>query len=184
MERFKFKNSELTNLLEIKIECEGIKLVSISASNADDVFREFTQEITTYMIPSPPADIDETMEFISQSRVGMKDCNDLVLAIKSHNDEFLGCVGFHGRGKCHTPELGIWLKKSAHGNGFGKAAVRGLLRWASENIEFEYVIYPVDRANIPSRKIPESMGGTIFKEVKVPTMSGGMLDEVVYRVLA
>ena len=48
--------------------------------------------------------------------------------------------------------------------------------------QFDYLIYPVDRANIPSRKIPESLGGIIFEEKKTKTMSGGVLDEVVYKI--
>jgi len=112
----------------------------------------------------------------------MKKQEELVLAIVSTDGEFLGCCGLHGREKWTTPELGIWLKKTAHGNRFGQSAIGLLVTWASENLNIDYFIYPVDRENVPSRKIPELLGGTIFKEVKVKTHSGAILDEVIYKI--
>jgi hypothetical protein len=47
---------------------------------------------------------------------------------------------------------------------------------------FDYLVYPVDRRNIPSRRIPESMGGEILEEKRVATMRGTELDEIVYRL--
>ena len=46
---------------------------------------------------------------------------------------------------------------------------------------FDYAIYPVDKANVASRKIPESLWGTVFAEKQVQTMSGDILDEVIYK---
>jgi hypothetical protein len=40
----------------------------------------------------------------------------------------------------------------------------------------------VDRNNIASRKIPESLGGEIVKKLKLETPSGKILDEVVYKI--
>ena len=61
-------------------------------------------------------------------------------------------------------------------------AIQTLTSWAVDTIDFDYAVYPVDRANIASRRIAEALGGTIFKERRVGTMSGGCLDEVVYRI--
>ena len=52
----------------------------------------------------------------------------------------------------------------------------------NENIDFDYAIYPVDKANIASRKIAESLGGMVIKERRVKTMRGSYLDEVVYKI--
>ncbi len=78
--------------------------------------------------------------------------------------------------------LGIWLKSGAHGNRYGREAINFLVQWTVENVDFDYLRYPVDRANIPSRKIAESLGGTVYEENRVETMSGGILDEVVYKI--
>ena len=96
--------------------------------------------------------------------------------------EFLGCCGLHGEGKIRTPELSIWLKKSAHGSGYGREAIQTLMNWSRNNIDFDYFIYPVDRKNIASSKIPESLGGEIMAELKVETPNGKILEEVVYKI--
>ena len=98
------------------------------------------------------------------------------------NHEFLGICGLHIRTTPATPELGIWLKKSAHGQKLGREAIHCLVDWAKTNLDAAFLIYPVDRQNIPSRKIPESLGGVIFREDKVKNMSGHILDEVIYRI--
>ena len=123
MNKFKFKNSIDLDLQNISINGNSVNLVSISDDYAEDIFQEFSDEITLYMIPSPAKEISETYEFISRSNEGMKNQNELVLAITSSQGEFTGCVGLHGRGNCRNPELGVWLKKSAHGNGYGREAV-------------------------------------------------------------
>ena len=64
---------------------------------------------------------------------------------------------------------------------YRKETIQILISWAGEHLEFDYLIYPVDRANIASRKIPEALGGIIFEERKQETMSGGYLDLVVYK---
>jgi len=39
-----------------------------------------------------------------------------------------------------------------------------LIDRANDNLEFDYMIYPVDKDNIPSRKIAESFGGVVEKD--------------------
>ena len=108
--------------------------------------------------------------------------NFSAVIIDKETGEFLGCCGLHGKNNVRTPELGIWLKKDAHGKKLGREAIKTLCYWAVKNIDFEYLIYPVDRANISSCKIPEYLGGIIFDEKKVENMSGNILDEVVYKI--
>lgn len=50
----------------------------------------------------------------------------LELVILTHDSEFLGSMeAFDISGK--TPELGLWLKSSAHGKGYGYEALKGLV---------------------------------------------------------
>ena len=134
-------------------------------------------------MPEPPHKIEETQAFITESLTGMALGYDLVMVIlHKESRAFLGCCGFHGRGKPRTPEFGIWLKQSAHGQHYGREAIRTLGFWVVKNIEFDFAIYPVDRANVPSRKIPESMGGKIINEKQVKTMRSDTLDELVYKI--
>jgi hypothetical protein len=54
--------------------------------------------------------------------------------------------------------------------------------WAMVNLDFDYLIYPVDRRNLPSRKIPESLGGSIKAEYEKTNASGAVLDILEYRI--
>ena len=171
------------DLTSLCLDGDRIRLRPIDETYASGIFEEFTEKITRYMFPRPAENIEEVLGFISASVKGMEDCRELVFVIlKKEGEEFLGCCGFHGKENPRTPELGIWLKKGAHGNKYGMEAINVIVHWAVKNVDFEYLRYPVDRANIPSRKIAESLGGIIYEENRVETMSGGILDEVVYKI--
>ena len=182
MEQFDFRTPQL-DLLSLVIEGDRIKLLVIDNKFATDIFREFTEEVTTYMIPSPTESIEETRSFIAASRRGMEAGYNLQFAVISKaTEEFLGNCGLHGENKVKTPEIGIWLKKDAHGKGYGREAVRTLVNWAKENINLDYFTYPVDRRNAQSRKIPESLEGKIIQSYRMTTPTNKMLDCVVYRI--
>ena len=171
------------NLNTARITTERLNLLPVTDDYAEHIFREFTQEIALYMIPSQPEDISETKAFIAETTKLRSQNADLVLVILNKDTkEFLGVCGLHPRQNPRQPEFGIWLKASAHGHGYGKEAITGLYDWALQTIEADFFIYPVDKDNIPSKKIPESLGGEIFEEKEVPTMDGGTLDEIVFKI--
>ena len=181
VEQFNFRTQ--LDLFSLTIEGDRIKLLAIDNKFATDIFREFTEEVTTYMIPSPPKSIEGTESFIAASRCGMEIGYNLQLVVISKaTGEFLGNCGLHGENKVKTPEIGIWLKKGASGNGYGREAVRTLIDWAKENLDLDYLVYPVDRRNVPSRKIPESLGGKIIQSYRMTTPTNKILDCVVYRI--
>ncbi|MDP7674519.1 MAG: GNAT family N-acetyltransferase [Dehalococcoidia bacterium] len=170
-------------LTSVFIQSHRIILESIHMSYCQQIPHEFTAEITQYMFPKPPVIVEETAQFVSESLTKMEKRKELVLVIKKReNEEFLGCCGFHSRESPTTPEFGGWIKKDAHGNKYGREAIKTLKHWAIENIDFDYAIYPVDKANIASRKIAESLGGMVIKERIVKTMRESYLDEVVYKI--
>jgi len=57
----------MENLQNITIETERLLLVPITMQYADEIFKEFTPEITTYMFPKSAEDISETKTFIQSS---------------------------------------------------------------------------------------------------------------------
>lgn len=171
------------DLTTLRIEGERVVLLSNHERFAEAIFREFSSDITTYMMPRPAEVMAETLEFVRSSIASAKAGSDITLAICAlENEEFLGMCGLHGRGSAREPELGIWLKASAHGHGYGREAIHTLVAWASETIALEAFLYPVDKRNTPSRKIPESLAGVIVAERQEENMSGALLDEVVYRI--
>lgn len=169
------------NLLNLEISTNRLLLKHISLEYKSDIFSEFTAEITRYMIPRSPQDISEIELFINQSIIEVGNGGALIFVIlKKSSQEFLGCAGIHDL--AGNPELGIWLKRSAHGNKYGLEAITAIKKWADENLNYEYLRYPVDRRNIASRKIPEALGGNIFRQYDRVNMSGNTLHLLEYRI--
>jgi ribosomal-protein-alanine N-acetyltransferase len=166
-------------------EIEGFRLMlkPIAAEYANEIFKEFTPEITTYMFPRSPSHISETEQFIADACKQREDGTDLVFVILDKpNSEFLGVCGLHRTQNAREPEFGIWLKKTAHKRALGREAIGVLKAWCERTLSIDGFVYPVDRRNQPSRKIPEALGGKVVSEKKVQTMSGTELDELIYRI--
>ena len=181
---FAAKKGHSFSCREVEITSVRIRLRPISEQYAEDIFRHFTAEVTRYMYPKPPDRIEETRQFIGHSLAGMQREDTLqFVIIDARSGEFLGCCGLDGRDQPRTPELGIWLKMDAHGHGYGREAIAALKQWADRHLQYDYLTYPVDRANIASRKIPEGLGGQIFREEKYRTKDGRILDLVDYKIL-
>ncbi len=76
-----------------------------------------------------------------------------------------------------SPELGVWLKEAAHGQGYGREVVRAVAEWASGSLGATGFVYPVAVQNIASRPIAESLNGQI-----VGTRSTPKYDSLVYMI--
>ncbi|MBS1494044.1 MAG: GNAT family N-acetyltransferase [Bacteroidetes bacterium] len=161
---------------------ERLVLVPLSMKYKHDVFREFNTSITQYMFPKPPVIIEETEEFIRSGEEGIKSGNDLrvVMTLKNTN-EFIGLARLNDV-KTDIPVLGLWVKKSAQGNAYGKEAITALYNWAKENLNYKYIKYNVDKDNIPSIKIPESLGGKIGGEKIMKSLAGHTLNILEYHI--
>lgn len=163
-----------------KIETENLLLVPVSMDYVEEMFKEFTDEITKYMFPPTPKEIKETADFVTFSINKFLKSEDItVVVLKKDTGEYLGNSGLH-KINTKTPELGVWIKKSAHGYGYGKEAVTGLKEWADGNIDYEYIKYPVAEENIASRKIPESLGGKEVNKYSQINGNGVALNIVEY----
>lgn len=90
---------------------ERLMLVPISHEFSENIFENFTSEITTYMAPKSPDTIEETETFITTS-IGLMQKNKefIVVILNKDTDEFLGVGAIH-KIYTFTPELGIWIKK-------------------------------------------------------------------------
>jgi RimJ/RimL family protein N-acetyltransferase len=142
------------------------------------------------MIPKPPEYIEETDAFIAGSVEKMKRGEEAILVVlDKKTKEFLGIVGVHRLNTVH-PELGVWIKLGAHGHTYGREAVTAAKQWMdAQGFAYEYMEYPVDKRNVSSRKIAESLGGVAVREFKkgelparpkLQRSEGG--DEVEYRI--
>src|ERR1035437_3585730 len=107
------------DLSKTVILTDRLKLIPTSLQYATEIFREFTDEVTTYMYPKSAREISETEAFINTSLREMENGETLQVVILDKNTgEFLGHGGAKNL-KTDTPELGIWIKKGAHGNKYG-----------------------------------------------------------------
>ena len=176
---FQFIDSPV-DLANVVIESERLRLLSLTDRYTESIFRHFTPAVTRYMLPKAPTLRSETEAFVASAMRGFERGTDLHLVIcQKAGDQFLGVCGLHDRDK---PELGIWLKESAQGRGYGREAIAAMVDWARQHLVFEYLIYPVDRRNTPSLKIPESLGGRVIGERTAMSQSGVQLDELVYAI--
>lgn len=166
----------------LKLETENLFLKAISLDYKDNIFREFTPEITTYMLSKSPDHISETVEFIKTGMEKNKEGQDFyAVVLNKENGEFLGGTGIHNIDS-KTPMLGIWIKKSAQGKGYGKEAIRELKKWADKNLAYDYILYQADKSNAASKRIPESLGGIMSDEYDKENKSGRILHLVEYRI--
>jgi [ribosomal protein S5]-alanine N-acetyltransferase len=168
------------NLTETIIETKRLKLTAISKSFVKEIYEEFSDDITLYMYSKPTDDIHQMEAYVDNSISEIKNGSSITLVILTQvEQEFLGIAAIHEIDS-DTPELGVWIKKSAHGNKYGLEAITALINWSKENLKFDYLRYPVDKRNIASRKIAETNGGIIKKEAKRINKKGFELDEVEY----
>ena len=151
------------DLRSARIKTERLCLVPISLEYQQDIFQSFTDRVAQYTWPQPTGNIADTAMFISGSLDSMGRGEELQFVVVSKNGgDFIGCAGLHHLST--RPEPGLWLRESAWNNGFGFEIVSALKQWADEHIEYEYLYYPVHKENVPSRRIPEKLGGILEEE--------------------
>ncbi len=180
----------MENIATITIETERLLLVPTTHEYTEEIFKEFTDEVTKYMMPMTPKEISETkarVDSVIKKRAIGKELQMTIL--DKQTKEFLGNVGLH-RIQERIPELGIRIKTAAFGKKIGREAVAALEKRAQQHLDFGYIRYPVDKDNIWSRKIAESLGGITEKDDQgkekvtlVQTLDPKkILNEVMYRI--
>ena len=82
-----------------------------------------------------------------------------------------------------TPELGLWLKSSAQGKGYGYEALRGLVDYLNATGKYQYYVYEVDVRNAASIHLVEKFRHEKCGCEKVTTESGKTLNLRTYHIL-
>ena len=162
------------------LETERLLLKAITRDYIDAIFRAFTAKIAQHMTSRPATYRTETEAFIITAMQENEQQTGLTLAILDRQTaDFLGVVSLRVLNS-PQPELGIWLKKEAHGQGLGREAVRALKNWADARLTYDYLRYPVDYRNKASRRIAESLNGRIGREFTTHNGSGMPLHILEY----
>ena len=170
------------NLYKVKIETSNLLIRPISFADAEFIFREFNEQVTTYLPVEPSRQITETESFIRNARERLQRGSDLNLVIiKQDSQEFCGCAGLNYLKSKH-PHLGIWIKKTAQGRGYGFEAISALKKWAEANLDYQSLIYLVDKNNLPGLKISNYLGGKLTNNYQKATSIGKILDILEYQI--
>jgi ribosomal-protein-alanine N-acetyltransferase len=163
------------------IQTERLNIYPLDEKYIPEIYDNFTEEITTFMVPKSTGKIEDIETWAHSAIKKNHEGIDFQMAIVDKKDNFLGCGGLNNI-NTRTPEFGIWIKKSAHGHKYGREAMTAVKDWAEKNLDYDYLKYPCDRANIASCKIPQSMGGILEAEYPLETMHNTVLDCVEYRI--
>jgi RimJ/RimL family protein N-acetyltransferase len=157
------------------IETVRLNLDRFAIVDAEVLFSCITPAVTRFMAWDPPP----YAEFRSRCEALSRGEEEIQFVIRRRDT--LECLGVAGveRPADELPELGVWLKEAAQGQGYGREAVEAVARWASEYWSKTAFLYPVAVENLASRRIAERLGGEI-----IATRSGPKYNSVVYRIPA
>lgn len=165
-------------------DCGRVILKPISVDDAPEIFKYFNERITKFMYPKSPDRVEDTIDYLEKAVQKNKRGENYEVAIFykcSEGLDFAGGGGIHDI-NTKTPEFGIWIRQDYHGLGLGYETIHALKDWADKYLDYDYIKYPVDRENKPSRGIPESLDGVIEDEYKMTAESGKELNVVEYRI--
>lgn len=166
----------------LSITTERLHIILVNDAYTEDIFRELTPAVSQYLSFDPTGNIEDVRSFIARAQKDIQNGSDFpVVILDKHTGAFLGCAGIH-RISTGKPELGIWLKQTAQGQGIGKETIQGLLVWAKQHLPYDCIYYPVAKQNIRSINLVKSLGGIIDCEKNVVSSSGKKLEEIIYKV--
>jgi RimJ/RimL family protein N-acetyltransferase len=159
----------------IVILSSRLQLSQFQMMDAQEIFGCITPGVTKFMPWEPPS----WSEYLTrcEKRVQAREPNKFSFVIRRlDGNECLGMASLEDADSV-SPELGLWLKESAHGQGFGREVVASLAEWGHAFLGKRTFIYPVAIQNIASRRIAESLHGEIIGNRTNPKY-----DSVVYRI--
>src|SRR5215510_11728335 len=172
------------DLRTVSFASPRLRLRAFTAKDVPEAFTLATPSLTRFMGWDPSPSLRAFSEIWRAWLPSMAAGTDLALAVRlKTTGEFLGMGGLH-RIDCPQPELGIWIRESAQGLGYGREVVAAIVAWGSARIRSAGFVYPVVTENRASRRLAESLGGTLVGTAVLRKPSGATLDEVVYRIPA
>ncbi|PIR74002.1 MAG: hypothetical protein COU35_04840 [Candidatus Magasanikbacteria bacterium CG10_big_fil_rev_8_21_14_0_10_47_10] len=160
------------DLSKVQIETERLQLVPKTMNFAKQIFLEYRDPVIQYMNYGPQESLEVLTERLKNSETEMKEGMLLFMVVLlKETGEFLGCMALEDI-KEENPEMGGWLKKSAHGHGYGREAAAALKKWADKHLKYTHILWPCAVANTPSCKLAESLGGKVHREYEKTTTRG------------
>lgn len=144
-------------------------------------YKEFTDKITQYQYPDSFPSIASADKILSKFVHDMTQGEMLELVILTHDGEFIGSLEAFAITE-KTPELGLWLKSSAHGKGYGYEALNELVDYLNSTGKYQYYIYEVDVRNTPNIHLVEKFHYKKGGYEEITTASGKILNLQTYYI--
>ncbi|HMS91076.1 MAG TPA: GNAT family N-acetyltransferase [Candidatus Absconditabacterales bacterium] len=132
----------------------------LSKKYIQEIFKELTDEVTKYLRVATPQKIEEEEQWIIRSKEKFDQGLQMNFIVTDTEGDFIGTCGIMDL-NTPTPELGLWIKKSARGKGYGKEMIGSLINRLQTHKKIDYIIYRAHTENLGSRKIAEHFGGEI-----------------------
>jgi len=137
---------------------DRLKFIIVNDQYVEDIFRELTPTVAKFLPFIPTGKKEDTFGFVAYSLGQLEQQKDItLLATDKETGEFIGCCGIHDMGE-ESISLGIWLKESANGKGYGTEIIKALEQFVFDSIPVDYLIYNVEKDNQGSIHIAEKLG--------------------------
>ena len=114
---------------DLVLASQRLTLRPFAPEDAADVFAAITPALTRFLgreAPTSPAVFPEVWR---DWLAGGAATEFHFVVRSSQTEELFGLVGLHGAGDAE-PELGVSIEESAHGQRYGREAVRAVVTWA------------------------------------------------------
>ncbi len=168
-----------SNKIRPQLESERLILNYFKPVDAAEAYASITPSLTRFMAWDVP-ESEQGFAAIWQNWLeNMTDHKEYIYVIRHiETQEFIGLCGLH-RLHDEVPEVGIWIRETAHGHHYGHEAVRCIVEYAFNTLDIKGLSYHVAEANWASRKIAERLRGKITSYLDKPKYRA-----VIYEILA
>ena len=141
-------------------ESDHLKYTVVEDAFLGAFLEHLTPEITKYLSFDANGNQPLLKEYIRRSRIEIANGTALVLVILDKaTNEFMGSCGLSDINE-DSVEIGLWLKASAQGKGYGTEVTQKLIDITRQEINTQSILYAVEKGNDASGVIPTKFGFT------------------------
>ncbi len=170
------------NLINFELETERLRLTTKSEKYTQEIFEEFTEEVSQYLLYRRTGEIQDTLNHMRECKTDIESGKSLHMVVLDKNTgEFLGKLSLRNLSS-GTPDFGLWFKKSAQRKGYAYEACAALTEWARQNLDFEYLIYGPFQVNEASNALAKKLGGQLSGTKEITNNRGEKYIENVYYI--
>lgn len=144
--------------LDKKWASEYLNYIIVTDAYLDDFITHLTPEITKYLSFDANGNRPLLTEYIRRSRIEVSNGTALVLVIlHKETNEFIGSCGLSDIND-ESAEIGLWLKASEQGKGYGTEVTNTLIDITKSEINTSSILYAVEKGNQASEVLPLKFG--------------------------